>query len=131
MVRAILCDERNGAIVTGGEDAKLNIWRDPNHGSALYGSSDVDMDMEVDDHDNEVERARRANPKKRSVGSDAEDDAMVRVLTWDGEDRLAQRPLHLGWEEKEAMICRPPTRTFSQKRALILEPHPAPGPSIF
>ncbi|TEB18510.1 hypothetical protein FA13DRAFT_592274 [Coprinellus micaceus] len=55
VVRALFVDERKGLIVTGGEDAKLNIWRDatppPLALASLYTQAEVDGEEGIDDED--------------------------------------------------------------------------------
>ncbi|KAF6762413.1 WD40-repeat-containing domain protein, partial [Ephemerocybe angulata] len=56
VVRALLCDEKNGVVVSGGEDARLHVWRDPCAGRLEYAgeeAEDVEMGMDVDDEEEE------------------------------------------------------------------------------
>ncbi|KAL5527208.1 hypothetical protein ACEPAG_5999 [Sanghuangporus baumii] len=46
IVRSILWDEDAGLLLSGGEDAKLNVWSSPVHFSQNGTSNHVDMDVE-------------------------------------------------------------------------------------
>ncbi|RXW19847.1 hypothetical protein EST38_g6001 [Candolleomyces aberdarensis] len=79
VVRALYYDQQHQLVVTGGEDAKLHIWRDSTGGALYEGDDDVDMD--VDDaaptDDEELARRRVKSSRKRDSGSDEEDEAMT------------------------------------------------------
>lgn len=82
VVRALYYDERHKIVVTGGEDAKLQVWRDSTGGVLFEGDGDFDMD--VDDAapiEEEMKRNVRGggakNSRKRDLMSDGEDDEMV------------------------------------------------------
>ncbi|KAJ2924187.1 hypothetical protein H1R20_g12905, partial [Candolleomyces eurysporus] len=78
VVRALYYDQRHQLVVTGGEDAKLHVWRDSTGGALYEGDDDVDMD--VDDaaptDDEELARRRVKSSRKRESVSDDEDEAM-------------------------------------------------------
>ncbi|TFK28632.1 WD40 repeat-like protein [Coprinopsis marcescibilis] len=83
IVRSILYDEEKGLVITGGEDAKLRVWKDHTE----YKENDADMDM-VDENDEQEggdndemmvspagSQKTSSNWRKRDLDSDG-DDAM-------------------------------------------------------
>ncbi|TEB29398.1 WD40 repeat-like protein [Coprinellus micaceus] len=82
VVRALFVDERNGLIVTGGEDAKLNIWKDvtpsPSALASLYTEVEGDEEEEESDDDDvgmEVDEASQ-KPVRKKRGASPSDDEM-------------------------------------------------------
>ncbi|KAJ2914467.1 hypothetical protein MD484_g5949, partial [Candolleomyces efflorescens] len=76
VVRALYYDERHKLVVTGGEDAKLHVWRDSTAGMLYEGDGDVDMDVDDAAPEDDASRRRVKSSRKREE-SDDEDDAMV------------------------------------------------------
>ncbi|KAJ3507565.1 hypothetical protein NMY22_g16896 [Coprinellus aureogranulatus] len=54
VVRALYVDDRRGLVVTGGEDARLNVWRDLTPSSGLYAGNEME-DQEDEEGEEEGE----------------------------------------------------------------------------
>ncbi|KAJ3549034.1 hypothetical protein NMY22_g1033 [Coprinellus aureogranulatus] len=93
VVRALYVDDRRGVVVTGGEDARLNVWRDLTPSAGLFagnemedqeddeeGEEEGDGDgMDVDEREEEKEDGREGRRRKRGVSlSDDEMDGRKR-----------------------------------------------------
>lgn len=84
VVRALCVDERNGLILTGGEDAKLNVWKDVNAlSSSLYEEEEEEESDEDDGEGGESEgmdvdgeEGRREGGRGRKRGVSVSDDEM-------------------------------------------------------